>query len=198
MNKRHLFLCGLLLLTAACTDRTTIALLPEADGHVGRIEVQAGGTSQLLDRPFQATRFATDGGKPDAPILLPPEQVEKVWGRALTALPPAPQQFLLYFESGTANLTSDSSALLPVIRDTATTRPFPHLEIAGHADATGSDSLNQTLSRQRADKVAELLRAAGLGSASLAISSHGKRNPLIPTADGVAEPRNRRVSVSVQ
>jgi len=198
MNKRPLLAVALLLITAACTDRTTIALLPEADGHVGRIEVQTAGGAQILDQAFESTRFATEGGAPETPRLLPAEQVEKIWGPALTALPPRPEHFLLYFDSGTANLTQASAALLPNIQDTAAKRPFPHLEIAGHADATGSDDLNQTLSRQRADKVAELLRAAGLGSASLTISSHGKRNPLIPTPDGVAEPRNRRVSVSVQ
>jgi outer membrane protein OmpA-like peptidoglycan-associated protein len=30
------------------------------------------------------------------------------------------------------------------------------------------------------------------------ITSHGKDNPLIPTGDQVAEPRNRRVEVTVR
>ena len=100
--------------------------------------------------------------------------------------------------SCTAVLTADSTALLPEIREALKGRPFPHLEIAGHADATGSDALNLALSRERAEAVAKVLRDGDLAQASLAISSHGKRNPLIPTADGVPEPRNRRVTVTVQ
>ncbi len=196
MNK--LLRVAALLLLGGCAGQTSVALLPEADGRVGQVSVSAGGVTQVLDAPRQATVFATKDGTPTPPTLLSDAKVQEIWGAALAALPPAPLQYSLYFESGTATLTAESAALLPKIRADLAGRPFPHLEIAGHADATGSDALNLSLSQQRAETVAQLLRDAGLAQVSVAISSHGKRNPLIPTPDGVAEPRNRRVTVVVQ
>lgn len=196
MNKR--LALGLLLLLGGCAGQTTVALLPEDDGRVGKIAVVAGGVTQLLDAPLQATAFDTKDGTPAAPVVLTEAKVQETWGAALAALPPVPLHYILYFESGTAVLTAESVALLPQIRAAVTGRPFPHLEIVGHADATGSDALNLTLSRERAEAVAKVLRDGDLAQASLNIASHGKRNPLIPTPDGVAEPRNRRVTVTVQ
>jgi outer membrane protein OmpA-like peptidoglycan-associated protein len=195
MNKLALFV---VLLLAGCAGQTTIALLQEDGGRVGKVVVEAGGVSQLLDAPLQATRFDTKGGTPAAPTVLTEAAVRETWGVALAAMPTTPVTYILSFESGTATLTPQSAALIPTILAELASRPFPHLEVIGHADATGSDALNLALSRERAEAVAKRLREGNLNQASLALSSHGKRNPLIPTPDGVAEPRNRRVTVTLQ
>jgi outer membrane protein OmpA-like peptidoglycan-associated protein len=196
MNKLVLF--AALWLLAGCAGQTTIALLPEDGGRVGKVAVEAGGATQLLDAPLQSTRFDTKGGTPAAPTVLTEVAIRETWGSALAALPTTPVNYILYFESGTATLTAESAALIPTILAELSLRPFPHLEVTGHADATGSDALNLTLSRERAEVVAKRLAEGNLNQASVAISSHGKRNPLIPTPDGVAEPRNRRVTVTLQ
>ncbi len=195
MNKLALFA---VLLLAGCAGQTTVALLPEDGGRVGKVVVEAGGASQLLEAPLQATRFDTKGGTPAAPTVLTEAAVRETWGVALAAMPTTPVTYILSFESGTATLTPASVALIPTILAELALRPFPHLEVIGHADATGSDALNLALSRERAEAVAKRLREGNLNQASLALSSHGKRNPLIPTPDGVAEPRNRRVTVTLQ
>ena len=46
--------------------------------------------------------------------------------------------------------------------------------------------------------VADRLRDQAMDVIELSVSSHGERNLLIQTPDGVAEPRNRRVEVSVR
>ncbi len=195
MNKLALFA---VLLLAGCAGQTTVALLPEDGGRVGKVVVEAGGAAQLLEAPLQATRFDTKGGTPAAPTVLTDAAVRETWGVALAAMPTTPVTYILSFESGTATLTPASVALIPTILAELALRPFPHLEIIGHADATGSDALNLALSRERAEAVAKRLREGNLNQASVALSSHGKRNPLIPTPDGVAEPRNRRVTVTLQ
>ena len=70
--------------------------------------------------------------------------------------------------------------------------------VIGHTDAVGSDPFNDALARQRADMVrAELIRR-GVPPANIQASGRGKRDLLIPTADGIAEPRNRRVEILVR
>ena len=43
-----------------------------------------------------------------------------------------------------------------------------------------------------------MLVDAGLASASIAVTSHGEADLLVRTADGVFEPRNRRVEITVR
>jgi outer membrane protein OmpA-like peptidoglycan-associated protein len=51
------------------------------------------------------------------------------------------------------------------------------------------------LSRRRADSVAGELEAHGVSASEIEIVAKGKRDLLVPTADGVREPQNRRVQI---
>ena len=75
---------------------------------------------------------------------------------------------------------------------------MPDVVVIGHTDALGSDQVNDALARQRAETVrAELIRR-GVAPENIQASGRGKREPLIPTPDGIAEPRNRRVEIFVR
>ena len=49
--------------------------------------------------------------------------------------------------------------------------------------------------RRRAESVAAELEAKGVPSSEIEIVAKGKRDLLVPTADGVREPQNRRVQI---
>jgi outer membrane protein OmpA-like peptidoglycan-associated protein len=70
--------------------------------------------------------------------------------------------------------------------------------VIGHTDRAGHQDLNDALARKRAELVAYRLMAAGVPSDRIEVVARGEREPLIPTADGVAEPRNRRVEIKVR
>ena len=40
--------------------------------------------------------------------------------------------------------------------------------------------------------------ARGIAAENIVVVGRGKREPIVPTADGVAEPRNRRVEILVR
>ena len=69
------------------------------------------------------------------------------------------------------------------------------IEVAGHADRSGSPQYNQRLSQRRADNVAAELVRQGVSRGDIAVSAYGETRPLVPTADGVREPQNRRVEI---
>ncbi|MGE4280675.1 MAG: OmpA family protein [Magnetospirillum sp.] len=196
MTKPHLIALAVLALTlAACADTNRVVLMPDPDGHVGKVEVTTKAGAQTLT---QAKSVVAAGSINAAPKALSDTEIDKTWGAAIAAQPPRPQTFTLYFVSGTADLTPDSAAELPAILRAISARSHARLIIAGHADAVGSDEVNLRISRQRAEKVRDGLMAAGAKPEAVDVSSHGKRNPLVPTADGVSEPKNRRVSVTIQ
>ena len=67
--------------------------------------------------------------------------------------------------------------------------------MAGHADRSGTPQYNQRLSQRRADAVAAELVRRGVPRNAMAIQAFGESRPLVPTADGVREPQNRRVEI---
>jgi outer membrane protein OmpA-like peptidoglycan-associated protein len=74
----------------------------------------------------------------------------------------------------------------------------PDLLVIGHTDRVGTDAFNDALSRQRAEVVRRALVARGLPADLIVVIGRGEREPIIATADGVAEPRNRRVEIQVR
>ena len=197
MNKIIVAL-ALLLGVAACAPQSTVVLVPDADGHVGRIEVSAAqGQPVVLEQANSASSVAK-GEAPSPAQTLRDADIQKTWSDALAAMPDRPVTFQLYFESGTATLRADALTLVDQAAGLALRRPFARVMIAGHADATGSAEINDRISRQRADAVRALMVARNVPAQSIQTSSHGKRNPLIATPDGVSEPRNRRVTVTIQ
>jgi outer membrane protein OmpA-like peptidoglycan-associated protein len=51
---------------------------------------------------------------------------------------------------------------------------------------------------RRANSVRALLIDAGLNAAAIDARSHGEMELLVPTANGVFEPKNRRVEITVR
>ena len=71
------------------------------------------------------------------------------------------------------------------------------LTLVGHADRSGSEGYNQRLSEQRVDTVTRALAAQGIAGERIDGMGVGESDPLVPTPDGVREPRNRRAVVTV-
>jgi OmpA-OmpF porin, OOP family len=70
--------------------------------------------------------------------------------------------------------------------------------VIGHTDRLGTFEYNDQLSRRRAQVIASRLVASGVPSTAIEIAARGEREPLIQTADGLPEPRNRRVEIKVR
>jgi len=70
-------------------------------------------------------------------------------------------------------------------------------QVIGYTDTAGSAAYNRKLSERRAQAVADALVAEGVPRASLDVQWHGEDQLPVPTADGVPEPQNRRVSIAM-
>ena len=179
-------------------QETQVILLADADGSVGAVEVQTRAGSQRLDQPGQMTRVAAADSLPAAPVQLSSAAIERQFAAVLAAEPPPPKIFLLYFEGGSTQLVESSRRLLPEILAEIGRRKLVAIGVYGHSDRVGSDAYNLRLSMEWAMAVRDLLLQAGIKAERIDIDSHGEGYPLIPTADQVAEPRNRRVEVIVR
>jgi outer membrane protein OmpA-like peptidoglycan-associated protein len=201
MTFPRLVLSGLvpLLLTAACAKPAgLVVLLPQPEtGEVGAGTVSAEGATVELTEAGQGTRVR-EGEPPTTPAPIPPAEVGRVFGAALAARAPAPVQFLLYFESGSEDLTPESERSVPDILEEILRRPILDISITGHTDRMGDEEFNVDLGMRRAVVVRDLLAAAGVDPTFVELASHGEADLLVPTADEVPEPRNRRVEVMLR
>jgi outer membrane protein OmpA-like peptidoglycan-associated protein len=192
------FACGPRRVAGPARDRELIVLLPDPDGGAaGRAVVASASAAVDLAGARDATEIA--GNRPPTPAAaLDEARIQQVFGDALSALPPAPKLFNLYFQFDSDELTAEARALLPEILQIVKERPVPDVVAIGHTDTTGTAASNYQLGLRRATRVRELLVAAGLDAALIAVTSAGEAEPLIPTPDETLEPRNRRVEIAVR
>ena len=109
--------------------------------------------------------------------------------------PAAPHSYLVFFDFNKSELSSAATQIVDQAAKNAAPEHVTRLTVTGHTDTVGSDAYNMRLSRRRAEAVAARLEQDGVSSSEIEIVAKGKRDPLVPTADGVREPQNRRVQI---
>jgi outer membrane protein OmpA-like peptidoglycan-associated protein len=181
-------------LLGACTTGTVV-LLPEKDGRDTALVVREGDKQVVLDQPYAAANLTLYG--PHA-YRSSAAEVQTLFGPALAAQPLRPSQFTLYFNEGTDDLTADSTREFERVFSEIAVRPVPDIVVVGHTDRVGSDPFNDALALQRAETVRAALIRRGIAPENTVAVGRGKREPAVATADGVAEPRNRRVEIIVR
>jgi peptidoglycan-associated lipoprotein len=179
-------------------EATLVVLLPDpGGGTTGRATASNKLASAELARARESTLVALN--RPPSKVTLMSEaEVERQFGALLSSLPPAPQQYTLFFVFESDELTPESRALVPDILKAVKGRPLPEVVVIGHTDTTGSSAINFELGLKRATVVRALLVDAGLDLASIEVTSHGEAALLVPTADETYEPRNRRVDITIR
>jgi outer membrane protein OmpA-like peptidoglycan-associated protein len=171
-------------------------VLPAADGKVGAITVTHGAQQRVLDTAYGAARIPEKGRLETG--RASEQEVREVFGTALDARPLAPTSFTLFFTFGTDELTPDSQRALARVSAEIARRPAAEVVVIGHTDRVGTVERNDALSLQRAERVRGDLAKIGIAADRIQTAGRGEREPLVPTEDEVAEPRNRRVEITVR
>jgi outer membrane protein OmpA-like peptidoglycan-associated protein len=172
--------------------------MPDPDGKTGQIEIQNRGGIQIIDKPGYATEVIDEAVPPKPPRPIDEKELRRIFGGALTVQPVPPVTYILYFTSGTSVLTAESEGRLPEIITTALQRKSSDISVVGHSDTVGTKQKNYEISFDRARMVKEILVLKGIDPLVIKTESHGEDNPFIKTPDEVAEPRNRRVEVTIR
>jgi OOP family OmpA-OmpF porin len=130
-------------------------------------------------------RYAFNAPAP-APVVAPAPAVQ-------------PQEiartYLVFFDWDRADLTDRARQIVAEAAANAPRVQSTRIEVAGHADRSGTPQYNQRLSQRRAEAVASELVARGISRNEITVTAYGESRPLVPTADGVREPQNRRVEI---
>ncbi len=106
----------------------------------------------------------------------------------------AARTFLVFFDWSKADLTDRARQ---IIGEAASSRGagVTRIEVNGFTDRSGPADYNMGLSQRRANAVATELVRRGVPRNEIVTRGFGEENNLVPTADGVREPQNRRVEI---
>jgi outer membrane protein OmpA-like peptidoglycan-associated protein len=112
---------------------------------------------------------------------------------------PAPaRSYLVFFDWDKYNLTDRARAIIKEAAVNSTKVQYTKIQVNGYTDTSGSPKYNMGLSIRRAEAVAAELVKDGVPKTAIAIQGFGQTHLLVPTADGVREPQNRRVEIIIQ
>lgn len=103
----------------------------------------------------------------------------------------------LLFETNRSTLRSEHFATLGSIVDYLVLHPERSVKISGHTDNTGSEGHNLTLSKRRADVVAEYLANHGVDINRIETFGFGSAKPLVANTTDEGRKKNRRVELLI-
>ena len=118
-------------------------------------------------------------------------------GQAVTAPQSADDSFTLFFQAGSVELSAEAANLVDNAARAAIRSGEKRIVVMGFADRVGSAAANLRLSRRRAQAVMVALVARGVPAAAVYMLAFGEGGRRTQTADGVREPRNRFVTITL-
>jgi outer membrane protein OmpA-like peptidoglycan-associated protein len=133
--------------------------------------------------------FSYKFGSPAAPVM------------AAAPPPPPPartaKSFIVFFDFDRSNITAQAQATINDAVAAAKAGNSTRVTLTGHTDRSGSEQYNQALSVRRGEAVKAAMIRGGIPANAIVVIGRGESQPLVPTADGVREPQNRRVEIVI-
>lgn len=163
--------------SVAGTGRATAA--NQADASNLKLDVDNFNHSLLI-----GLRYAFNATPAPAPVAA-----------VAAAAPAAMRSYLVFFDWSRADLTDRARQIIAEAAQSRMSQQVTRIEVNGFADRSGSPQFNEVLSLRRAEAVAAELLRRGVPRNEIVTRGFGEANPLVPTADGVREPQNRRVEI---
>jgi OOP family OmpA-OmpF porin len=123
---------------------------------------------------------------------------------AVAAAPPPPPvaaaapSYMVFFDWDRSNLSAQALNTIKQAANAYKTKGNARITATGHTDKSGPETYNMALSLRRANAVKDALVREGVPATAIAVIGRGESQPLVPTADGVREPQNRRVEIVIQ
>lgn len=194
---RMLFIFSAASLLTACTS-TTVVLVPDAGGKVGQVTLTTEAGSTVLSKAYESAEADSSKKAPTKPDELGEKNTRNMFSENLAIEPKAPKRYPLYFKTGSAELSGDTTTEINQITSEIQSRKLCDVSVIGHTDRIWDNENNLALSLKRANTTREALVKNGINIFCMDIRYYGENDPAIPTEDEVAEPLNRRVVVEIR
>jgi len=103
----------------------------------------------------------------------------------------------VFFDVGKSIVKSESNTELDRLVKLMKDVPGLEIELSGHTDNTGSESLNKKLSQDRAQAVVNYLTGKGIAAKRLTAKGYGSAQPVANNASAEGRQENRRTEFMI-
>jgi len=103
----------------------------------------------------------------------------------------------ILFDTNSAELKGEAVSQITQVGDILAKYADNRIRIEGHTDSSGSDALNETLSRKRADSVRTVLVSRGVREEQITVVGNGESKPIADNATKDGRAKNRRVELHI-
>lgn len=103
----------------------------------------------------------------------------------------------ILFDVNSFNLKDDAKTNIKELARVLQKYDDTNILIEGHTDSSGPDELNNTLSKQRADAVADYAKSLGIAGMRMAIKGYGEKQPISENETESGKQKNRRVEIAI-
>jgi len=170
-----------------------------AGGAVGAGVGKAAGNT-ALGAIIGATVGGVAGGIIGKQMDKQAEEIEQIPGAEVTRVG---EGINVTFDSGVLfaldsdDLNADSETKLTQLTEILNKYPDTYILVEGHTDATGSDSHNNKLSKQRAQSVSDFLASHAIEDSRIKTKWYGEDQPKFPNDNAENMAKNRRVEFAI-
>ncbi|WP_024953627.1 OmpA family protein [Sulfurospirillum arcachonense] len=189
---------GMLIAALMNPTPTTTVVLVENGKAQNAIVVETKAGSIVVDKPGGYVNINSKNEKPSEINIMSEEKINSKFKSAIESTPLKPIHVLLYFKSGSNELTQSSKDKLPQILKSIKERMPCDVNVIGHTDTAGSKKYNEKLSLQRANSVKKWINLQNIDLIDLKVETYGETDLLVKTADNVSEKKNRRVELLIR
>jgi len=178
-------------------SKTTVVLLDSGKAD-SSITVSTKKATTKTDKVGAFVELRDKDEAPSEVKEMSKEELYKRFGDVLKAAPKKPASYLLYFETGSTNLTQESKKRLEEALETIKRHSPCSVDIIGHTDTTGSATFNQKVSLKRAKYIKSIIEKRGIEVIDLNAKGYGEEDLLVKTPDNTANAKNRNVEIFIK
>lgn len=109
--------------------------------------------------------------------------------------PPVPHTLLFNTGIASCEIAQNDRNYFALIKKYLDEKAGSRVSVTGHADNTGSDALNMTLSRQRAEFIRQQLISGGISAERISVDHRGESAPVAGNDTEEGRAQNRRVEI---
>jgi outer membrane protein OmpA-like peptidoglycan-associated protein len=101
----------------------------------------------------------------------------------------------ILFDTNKASLKPEAQLKLAKLTGVLTVFPNLNLRVEGYTDSTGTDAINDKLSRERAASVQMFLQSQGIDGSRMTSQGYGSQHPVASNDTKEGKAKNRRVEI---
>lgn len=147
---------------------------------------------------FQLAMLRLDEAMAPKQVAATPEAAAPAPEPAKPPVSRLPQSLMVHFDFDSARLDDKAQDVIDEAVETYRKNDGGRIMIVGHADRAGPKDYNYQLSLKRGEAVRRTLRGYGIPSGDIVLRAEGESRPMVQTGDGVRNPANRVVRITLE